>query len=121
MSDHAAAVERVLGEGTAGSEIYNIGGEEHANLDVTRRIVELTGCDPALVRHVEDRPGHDRRYAVDDAKVRSWAGPGFIPSKMAFAATVAWYRDNRSWWEPIKSGEYRAYCEEQYAARLAAE
>jgi dTDP-glucose 4,6-dehydratase len=116
-SDHAAAVDLVLREGRSG-EVYNVGGEERENLDVTRRIVELTGCDPALVRHVEDRPGHDRRYALADDKLRSL---GWSPSRSfedGLAETVDWYRANRAWWEPIKSGEYRAYYEEQYASRL---
>jgi dTDP-glucose 4,6-dehydratase len=116
-SDHAAAVDLVLREGTTG-EVYNVGGEERENLDVTRRIVELTGCDPALVRHVEDRPGHDRRYALAAEKLRSL---GWSPSRSfeeGLEETVGWYRANRAWWEPIKSGEYRAYYEEQYASRL---
>jgi dTDP-glucose 4,6-dehydratase len=118
--DHCAAVELVLREGAPG-EIYNVGGEEHVNLEVTHRILELTGADPSLVRHVEDRAGHDRRYALDDTKLRElgWRpehsfGEGGLPE------TVAWYRDNRPWWEPIKSGEYRRYYEEQYAERLRA-
>ena len=118
--DHAAAVDLVLREGMAG-EVYNVGGEERVNLDVTQRIVELTGCDPRLVRHVADRPGHDRRYAIDDAKLRRL---GWAPSRSfeeGLAATVEWYREHRAWWEPIKSGEYRAYYEEQYATRLAGE
>ncbi len=116
-SDHAAAVDLVLREGRSG-EVYNVGGEERENLDVTQRIVELTGCDPALVRHVEDRPGHDRRYALADDKLRSL---GWSPSRSfedGLAETVDWYRENRAWWEPIKSGEYRTYYEEQYASRL---
>ncbi len=74
-----AAVDLVLREGTTG-EVYNVGGEERENLDVTQRIVELTGCDPALVRHVEDRPGHDRRYALDDEKLRAlgWAPAALV-------------------------------------------
>ncbi len=118
--DHCAAVELVLHEGAPG-EIYNVGGEEHVNLEVTHRILELTGADPALVRYVDDRAGHDRRYALDDTKLRAlgWTprhsfGEGGLP------ATVAWYRENRAWWEPIKSGEYRRYYEEQYAERLRA-
>jgi dTDP-glucose 4,6-dehydratase len=115
--DHAAAVDLVLREGRAG-EVYNIGGEERENLDVTQRIVALTGCDPALVRHVDDRPGHDRRYAIDDAKLRTL---GWAPARSfdeGLATTVEWYRANRGWWEPIKSGEYREYYEQQYASRL---
>ena len=115
--DHCAAVEHVLREGAPG-EIYNIGGEERENLDVIGRIVELTGADPSLVRHVEDRPGHDRRYALDDGKLRRL---GWQPSRSfedGLAATVDWYREHRAWWEPLKSGEYRKYYEQQYAARL---
>ena len=118
--DHCAGVELVLREGEPG-EIYNIGGEDHENLEVTHRILELTGADPSLIRHVEDRAGHDRRYALDDGKLRAlgWAprhsfGEGGLPE------TVEWYTANRAWWEPIKSGEYRRYYEEQYAERLRA-
>jgi dTDP-glucose 4,6-dehydratase len=117
-ADHAAAVDLVLREGEAG-EVYNVGGEERENLDVTRRIVELTGCDSGLVRHVEDRPGHDRRYAIDDAKLRAL---GWVPGRSfdeGLADTVEWYRANRAWWEPIKSGEYRTYYAQQYASRLS--
>ncbi len=116
--DHCAAVELVLREGGAG-EIYNVGGEEHENIEVTHRILELAGGDTSLIRYVEDRAGHDRRYSLDDSKLRSlgWSpahsfGEGGLPE------TVEWYRANRAWWEPIKSGEYRAYYEQQYAARL---
>jgi len=115
--DHAAAVDLVLREGKAG-EVYNVGGEERENLDVTQRIVELTGCDPALVRHVEDRPGHDRRYALDDEKLRALGWAPERPFEEGLADTVEWYRANRAWWEPIKSGEYREYYDRQYASRL---
>jgi dTDP-glucose 4,6-dehydratase len=116
--DHCAAIELVLREGAPG-EVYNVGGEEHENLEVTSRILELTGRGPELIRHVEDRAGHDRRYALDDSKLRrlGW-GPGHSFGEGGLPATVEWYRDNRAWWEPIKSGEYRAYYEQQYAARL---
>src|ERR671931_514734 len=67
VGDHCAAVELVLREGQAG-HVYNVGGEELENLELTRRIVELTGADPGLVRHVDDRPGHDRRYSLDSGK-----------------------------------------------------
>jgi dTDP-glucose 4,6-dehydratase len=117
-SDHAAAVDLVLRKGRAG-EVYNVGGEERENLDVTQRIVELTACDPALVRHVEDRPGHDRRYALDDRKLRGLGWAPAHPFDEGLATTVEWYRANRGWWEPIKSGEYREYYEQQYASRLA--
>jgi dTDP-glucose 4,6-dehydratase len=115
--DHGAAIELVLREGASG-EIYNIGGEERENLHVTNRIVELTGSEPSLVRHVDDRPGHDRRYALDDSKLR---GLGWRPQHSfvdGLSQTVEWYRANRAWWEPLKSGAYRAYYEQQYAERL---
>ena len=116
--DHGAGIELVLREGASG-EIYNIGGEERENLHVTQRILELTDAEPSLVRHVDDRPGHDRRYALDDSKLR---GLGWSPQRSfvdGLSQTVEWYRANRAWWEPLKTGEYRAYYEHQYARRLA--
>jgi dTDP-glucose 4,6-dehydratase len=116
--DHCAAVELVLREGASG-EIYNIGGEEHENLDVTQSILGLTGADPELIRYVDDRPGHDRRYSLDDSKLRAL---GWRPERSfedGLAETVEWYRANREWWEPIKSGEYLDYYRRQYEARLA--
>jgi dTDP-glucose 4,6-dehydratase len=118
VEDHCAAVELALREGGPG-EVYNVGaGQELANLDVTRRIVELTGADASLVRHVADRPGHDRRYSLDSSKI---AALGWRPAhdfEEGLAETVAWYRERRDWWEPLKSGEYREYYEKQYARRL---
>ena len=117
VDDHCAAVELVLRKGRAG-EVYNVGGEQHENLEITKRILELTGADPGLVRHVDDRPGHDRRYSLDDAKLRAL---GWAPRRSlddGLAETVEWYRDNRARWEPIKSGEYREYYRQQYAERL---
>lgn len=118
VDDHCAAVERVLRNGVAGG-VYNVGGEELENLEITRRILELTGAGEDLVRHVDDRPGHDRRYSLDDSKLRSagWS-PEHSIGETGLRETVDWYRENRAWWEPIKSGEYRAYYEQQYAERL---
>ena len=118
VEDHCAAIELVLRNGVGG-EVYNVGGQERENLDVVRRILDLTGASPDLVRHVDDRPGHDRRYSVDSTKVRGlgWS-PRFSFDAGGLDETVAWYRDHRDWWEPIKSGEYRAYYAQQYAARL---
>jgi dTDP-glucose 4,6-dehydratase len=116
--DHCAAIEHVLRVGSPG-EVYNVGGEERENLDVIGRIVELTGADESLIRHVTDRPGHDRRYALDDSKLREL---GWEPShsfEEGLATTVEWYREHRRWWEPLKSGDYRRYYEQQYAARLS--
>ena len=119
VDDHCAAIELALERGAPG-EIYNVGGDERENLEMVRRILSLTGADESLVRHVADRPGHDRRYSIDDAKLRALGWSPGIELEEGLAATHAWYRDNRAWWEPIKSGEYRAYYEQQYAERLAA-
>ena len=117
--DHCAGIELVLREGGAG-EVYNVGGgDEHENIDVARRLLELTGADPSLLRRVEDRPGHDRRYSLDTAKIRALGWRPETGFDEGLAATVDWYRDNRGWWEPIKSGSYREYYERQYAERLA--
>jgi dTDP-glucose 4,6-dehydratase len=119
VEDHCAAIEVALRKGGAG-EVYNVGGQERENMDVVRRILDLTGGSPDLVRHVEDRPGHDRRYSVDSTKLR---GLGWTPQHSFDAGgleeTVEWYRENREWWEPIKSGDYKRYYEQQYAARLS--
>jgi dTDP-glucose 4,6-dehydratase len=119
VDDHCAAIEIALRGGAAG-EVYNIGGQERENMEVVRRILDLTGASPDLVRHVEDRPGHDRRYAVDSSKLRAlgWT-PQHSFDAAGLAATVEWYRASRDWWEPIKSGDYRRYYDEQYAARLS--
>src|ERR671933_567785 len=118
VDDHCAGVELALREGRTG-EVYNVGGgEEIENRELTRRILELTGSDDSHVRHVEDRPGHDRRYSLDTSKLR---GLGWEPRRRledGLAETVDWYRENRAWWEPIKSGEYREYYARQYAERL---
>ena len=116
--DYSSAIELVLRKAPTG-EVYNVGGQERENMEVVRRILGLTGASPDLVRHVQDRPGHDRRYAVDTAKIRAL---GWVPAhafdKGGLEETVEWYRENRAWWERIKSGEYRAYYDEQYRARL---
>jgi dTDP-glucose 4,6-dehydratase len=119
VEDHCDGIVVALRKGAAG-EAYNISGQERENMEVVRRILDLTGGSPDLVRHVEDRPGHDRRYAVDSSKLR---GLGWTPAHSFDAGgleeTVEWYRANREWWEPIKSGEYRRYYDAQYASRLS--
>ena len=119
VEDHCAAVELVLRGGKPG-EVYNVGGgEEVENRDLTARILELTGTDESLIRHVDDRPGHDRRYSLDTTKLRllGWEPKHTLADGLP--ETVEWYRENRDWWEPIKSGEYLAYYRKQYAARLS--
>jgi dTDP-glucose 4,6-dehydratase len=119
VEDHCAAIELVLREGKPG-EVYNVGAnEEHENVELTGLIVSHLGVDPSLIRHVEDRAGHDRRYSLDTAKLRSL---GWAPSHVwedGIRGTIDWYRENRDWWEPIKtSGGFREYYDRQYTARL---
>jgi dTDP-glucose 4,6-dehydratase len=120
VDDHCAGIELVLREGGKG-EIYNIGaGDERENREVIDMIVAATGADPSLVRHVEDRSGHDRRYSMNTEKVRRLGWKPEVPLEEGFRRTVDWYRNNREWWEPIKSGEFRSYYEQQYGERLRA-
>ncbi len=118
VEDFARAIDTVLHRGEPG-EVYNVGGpDEVKNIEVVRRIVELTGADESLIEYVTDRPGHDRRYSLSSEKLR---GLGWLPSRdfaQGLAETVAWYRDNEWWWGPIRSGEYRAYYERQYGRAL---
>jgi dTDP-glucose 4,6-dehydratase len=119
VDDHCQALLRVLTQGRPG-EVYNIGsGEERTNLDVARRILALTGRPESLLRHVQDRPGHDRRYALDADKIRrelGWAAA--VPFEDGLARAVEWYRTHEGWWEAILSGEYRNYYEAQYGMRI---
>ena len=119
VDDFAAAIDLVLGRGQPG-EVYNAGGpDELPNIDVVRHILELCGRDESLIDHVDDRLGHDRRYSLGSEKLSgelAWeAATGFDDG---LEATVAWYRDNETWWGPIRSGEYRAYYERQYGRPL---
>jgi dTDP-glucose 4,6-dehydratase len=119
VEDHCAGIELVLLQGVAG-EIYNVGGgDEHENIEVAERLLELTGADRSLLRSVPDRPGHDRRYSVDSTKLHALGWSPQTPFEIGLRETVSWYRENRGWWEPIKSGDYREYYERQYAERLA--
>jgi dTDP-glucose 4,6-dehydratase len=119
VDDFCRAIHTVLTEGSPG-EAYNAGGpDERENLEVVRRVLELTGRDESLIEHVTDRPGHDRRYSLSSEKLRSELG---WEPQVGFAEglerTVAWYRENEWWWGPIRSGEYRDYYERQYGRSL---
>jgi dTDP-glucose 4,6-dehydratase len=119
VEDHCAGIELVLLQGAAG-EIYNVGGgDERENIEVAERLLELTGADRSLLRSVPDRPGHDRRYSVDSTKLHALGWKPQTSFEIGLRETVSWYRENRSWWERIKSGDYREYYERQYAERLA--
>jgi dTDP-glucose 4,6-dehydratase len=120
VEDHCEAIAAVLERGRAG-DVYNIGAEnDRPNIDVVRTILGLAGRDESLVRYVPDRPGHDRRYAMNARKIREELG--WRPRHTfddGLEATVAWYRDNRAWSDRVRSGAYREYYDRQYAARLA--
>ena len=117
-SDFAAAVGCVLEQGLAG-EVYNAGGpDEEANIEVVRRIVALTGAEESQIEHVTDRPGHDRRYSLSSEKVAALGWSARVRFAEGLEQTVSWYRENSWWWEPIRSGEYRAYYERQYGRAL---
>jgi len=119
VEDFARAIGHALEHGAPG-EVYNVGGpDECANMEVVRRIVDLTGAGDELIEHVPDRPGHDRRYSLSSDKVRALGWDPQVNFAEGLERTVAWYRDNREWWEPIRSGDYRAYYERQYGRRLA--
>jgi dTDP-glucose 4,6-dehydratase len=117
--DHCRAIDLVIERGEAG-QVYNIGGgNEVANIDLTRRILGLLGRPESLIRPVADRPGHDRRYALDTTKLR---GLGWLPQAefaSGLAETVDWYRQNEWWWRPIKQGDpaFKEYYARQYEKR----
>jgi dTDP-glucose 4,6-dehydratase len=118
-TDFARAIGCVLELGKPG-EIYNAGGpDEVPNMDVVKRILDLCGADESLIEHVEDRPGHDRRYSLSSAKVRALGWEPRVRFAEGLEQTVAWYRENTWWWEPIRSGDYRAYYERQYGRVLS--
>jgi dTDP-glucose 4,6-dehydratase len=117
-TDFARAISHVLQNGVVG-EVYNAGGpDEEPNMTVVERIVELTGAAASQIEHVADRPGHDVRYSLSSEKVRALGWEPRVRFEQGLAETVAWYRENEWWWEPIRSGEYRAYYERQYGRAL---
>jgi dTDP-glucose 4,6-dehydratase len=117
VDDHCAGIDAVLRRGRPG-EIYNIGGgNERTNLELTERMLALLGKPASLIRFVTDRPGHDRRYALDCSKAHALGWQPAVSFNDGLRQTVDWYVANRGWWEAIKSGEYAAYYQQQYAHR----
>jgi dTDP-glucose 4,6-dehydratase len=116
VSDHCLALDLLIDAGQAG-EVYNIGGGNHVrNIDLTHRILDLVGKPPALIRHVADRPGHDRRYSLDTSKLRALGWAPRMSFESGLRETVVWYLQNDWWWRPIKDADpaFRAYYENLY-------
>lgn len=123
VDDHCEAVLTVLEHGQAG-RVYNIGGEnERTNLELTHMVLELMGAGRDMIKPVADRPGHDRRYAIDATRIKEELGwrPTRSSWPQALASTVSWYRENPGWWRRIKSGEYKEYYARQYGSRAPSE
>jgi dTDP-glucose 4,6-dehydratase len=118
VEDFARGIGTVLERGKPG-EVYNVGGPDEApNLEVVRSIIEYTGASPDLIEYVTDRPGHDRRYSLASEKVRALGWEAQVRFSDGLRRTVDWYAQHRDWWEPIRSGDYRAYYERQYGRAL---
>lgn len=118
VEDHCSAIDLIIHDGRVG-EVYNIGGHnERTNLEVVKTILRELGKEESLIEYVSDRPGHDRRYAIDPTKIKTELG--WEPTTLfdtGIQKTIQWYLDNRSWWERIISGEYQSYYEEMYVSR----
>lgn len=118
VGDHCAAIDLVMRKGREG-EVYNVGGHnERRNIDVVKTILRELGKPESLIGFVTDRPGHDRRYAIDPRKIKTELG--WEPTTMfdeGIRATVKWYVDNRKWWEDILAGDYQQYYEKMYKNR----
>lgn len=118
VEDHCRGIEAVRKSGVVG-EVYNIGSRsERTNLWIVEQILERLGKPRTLIQHVEDRLGHDRRYAIDPAKVEALGHRCQVSLDEGLPATIDWYLENRSWWEPIRSGEYMNYFQQQYGDKL---
>ncbi len=119
VEDHCRAIDLLIDRGQSG-ETYNIGGgQETTNVELTRRILALTDRPASLIQRVADRPGHDRRYALDTSKLAALGWAPQVPFDAGLAGTVDWYRRNEWWWRPIKQDDeaFRAYYAAQYGAR----
>ncbi len=119
VDDHCRGIDRVIDQGIDG-EVYNIGGgNEVRNVDLTRRLLALTGRGDEMIRPVADRPGHDRRYALDTSKLQGLGWAPQVTFEDGLAETVRWYQQNEWWWRPIKEQDaaFRAYYDAQYGNR----
>ena len=116
--DHCTGIDRVMEAGVPG-ETYNIGAGNHMkNIDMARLLLAELGKPEELIVHVEDREGHDFRYAMDSSKLKALGWEPTFDAETAIRETVRWYAENPGWWQPIKSGEFREFYERQYGKRL---
>ncbi len=116
--DHCEAIDLVLHKGVLG-EVYNIGtGEEMENMEMVQILLDTLKMPRDLIRHVADRPGHDRRYSLNIGKMKALGWQPRHTAKEAIIKTAQWYKDNEWWWRKIKSGEFKAYYQAQYGKRL---
>jgi dTDP-glucose 4,6-dehydratase len=119
VEDNCEALDLILHEAPAG-EVYNVGAaNERPNIDVVRTVLSLLGKPESLIRFVEDRTQHDAQYSLDTTKIRALGWAPRHDYDAAMAKTVAWYRENRWWWEKVKSGDWAEYYQRQYGERLA--
>jgi dTDP-glucose 4,6-dehydratase len=122
VEDHCQAIDLVLHNGRDG-EVYNVGGNnERTNIHIVKTILEQLGKPESLIKYVKDRPGHDRRYAIDATKLRTELGwkPKYT-FETGIKQTIDWYLNNQEWWQKIISGEYQDYFKSQYGDRLEVE
>jgi dTDP-glucose 4,6-dehydratase len=118
VEDFGRGIGTVLEHGVPG-EAYNCGGpDECENIEVVRRVLSLCGAEESLIEYVTDRPGHDRRYSLSSSKLAELGWSARTGFEDGLSQTVAWYRDNAWWWEPIRSGAYREYYERHYGRAL---
>ena len=117
--DHCVAIDLIVREGKVG-EVYNVGGHnERTNMEVVKTILKALGKPESLITHVEDRKGHDRRYAIDPQKLERELGwkPTYT-FETGIPETITWYLENKEWWENIISGEYQNYFDKMYGDKL---
>jgi dTDP-glucose 4,6-dehydratase len=119
VEDNCRAIELAGRRGRVG-EIYNIGaGDERRNIDIARKIITLTRADEELLTLIDDRPGHDRRYALDSRKIKRLGWERKVGFDEGLARTVRWYRHNEDWWRPIKEGTFKRYYRKMYRDRIS--
>jgi dTDP-glucose 4,6-dehydratase len=118
VNDHCSAIDVVAQKGEVG-QVYNIGGNnEWRNIDIVRLVLKLLNKPESLIAFVKDRPGHDRRYAIDSAKIKQELGWHPVHTfEGGIQETIQWYLANERWWRRVMSGDYQTYYRQQYENR----